>query len=214
MAVKKKKYYAYFVPSFGAKAATSKTGIADNWTACEKFVSGKTAARFKAFDNRSDAEAWLRQGAVYEAKATKPRPKLKPGIYFDAGTGRGAGVEVSVTDERGKNLLYKTLPPSALNTFGKHLVARADATNNYGELLALRYALDIARASRVKYVFGDSKLVIEFWSRWRIKRKDLPEETVALADEVSRVREAFEKTGGTVERISGDFNPADLGFHR
>jgi len=31
---------------------------------------------------------------------------------------------------------------------------------------------------------------------------------------VSRAREAFEKAGGTVECISGDFNPADLGFHR
>jgi ribonuclease HI len=123
-------------------------------------------------------------------------------------------VEVSVTDERGKNLLHKTLAASALNTFGKHVVDNADATNNYGELLALRYAIEVARATRVKHVFGDSKLVIEFWSQWRIKRKDLPEETVVLADEVSRAREAFEKAGGIVERISGDFNPADLGFHR
>jgi ribonuclease HI len=177
-------------------------------------VSGKTGVRFKAFDTWSDAEAWLAHGAAYEAKATKPRPKLEPGIYFDAGTGRGEGVEISVTDEKGKNLLHKALASAALNKFGKHLVGNADATNNYGELLALSYALEIARATRVKYVFGDSKLVIDFWSQWRIKRKDLPEETVTLADDVSRAREEFEKAGGTVERISGDFNPADLGFHR
>ncbi|MGD1003205.1 MAG: viroplasmin family protein [Minisyncoccia bacterium] len=209
MPAKKKKYYAYFVPG-----GVSKHGVTDSWTVCEKFVSGKTGARFRAFDSRSDAEAWLKNGARYEAKRALPRPKLKPGIYFDAGTGRGAGVEVSVTDERGKNLLHKTLAPSALNKFGKYLVGNADATNNYGELLALRYAIEIARATRVKYVFGDSKLAIEFWSQWRIKRKDLPEKTVALADDVSRAREVFEKMGGTVERISGDYNPADLGFHR
>jgi ribonuclease HI len=209
MPAKKKKYYAYFVPG-----GVSKHGVTDGWAVCEKFVSGKTGARFKAFDNRSDAEAWLGNGARYEAKAAKPRPKLEPGVYFDAGTGRGEGVEVSVTDEKGKNLLHKALGANKLNKFGKHLVGNPDATNNYGELLALRYALEIARAARVKYVFGDSKLVIEFWSQWRIKRKDLPEETVALADDVSRAREAFEKIGGTVERISGDFNPADLGFHR
>lgn len=216
MPAKKKKYYAYFVPAFpgSAKAMTPKTGATDSWAVCEKIVSGKTGARFRAFDNEREAKAWLDHGAVYEAKAAKPRPQLETGIYFDAGTGRGAGVEISVTDEKGKNLLHKALGAKELNNFGKHLLANSEATNNYGELLALKYALDIACATRAKKVFGDSKLVIEFWSQWRIKRKDLPAETVALADEVSRAREAFEKTGGTVERISGDFNPADLGFHK
>ena len=156
--------------------------------------------------------AWAWCGV--RAKAARPRPELTPGIYFDAGTGRGEGVEISVTDEKGKNLLHKAIAAKDLNKFGKHLLGNAEATNNYGELLALSYALEIARKTRNKKIFGDSKLVVEFWSQWRIKRKDLPEETVALADEVSRAREAFEKTGGTVERISGDFNPADLGFHR
>jgi ribonuclease HI len=214
MPAKKKKFYAYFVPSFGAKTADVKQGITDSWAVCEKIVSGKPGARFKAFDSRSDAEAWLKHGAMYEEKAAKPRPKLEPGIYFDAGTGRGEGVEISVTDEKGKNLLHKAIASDELNKFGKHLLDNAEATNNYGELLALRYALDIARAEKVKKIFGDSKLVIEYWSQWRIKRKDLPDETVTLADEVSHSREAFEKTGGSVERISGDFNPADLGFHR
>jgi len=213
MSAKKKKYYAYLVPAHGAKAGTSKSGVTDSWAICEKFVSGKAGARFKAFNDRGAAEAWLAQGAVYEAKAARPRPRLEPGIYFDAGTGRGNGVEISVTDEHGKNLLHKAIAPKALNKFGKHLLGE-DATNNYGELLALSYALEIAHTARVKKVFGDSKLVINFWSQWRIKRKDLPEETVALADKVSRAREAFESVGGTVERISGDFNPADLGFHR
>ena len=207
MPAKKKKYYAYFVPS-------AKHGITDSWAVCEKFVSGKTGARFKAFDDQRSAEAWLSQGAMYEPKAARPRPRLEPGIYFDAGTGRGNGVEISVTDEHGKNLLHKALSAKELNEFGKHLLDNEDATNNYGELLALSYALEIARATHIKKVFGDSKLVIDFWSQWRIKRKDLPEETVTLADEVSRAREAFEAAGGTVERVSGDFNPADLGFHR
>jgi ribonuclease HI len=224
MPAKKKKYYAYFVPTFGMNtaggtktgtaAAKSKQGVTDSWAACEKFVSGKAGARFKAFDNKASAETWLSHGAMYEAAVAKPRPKLERGVYFDAGTGRGAGVEVSVTNERGKNLLHKALSPEDLNRFGKHLLGDAAATNNYGELLALKYALEIAHAEKIKKVFGDSKLVIEFWSQWRIKRKDLPEETVALADEVSQMREAFEAAGGSVERVSGDHNPADLGFHR
>jgi ribonuclease HI len=216
MPAKKKKYYAYFVPAFGPNAARGamKQGVTDSWAVCEKFVSGKTGARFKAFDDRAAAEAWLKHGAMYEARATRARPELERGIYFDAGTGRGAGVEISVTDENGKNLLHKVIAADELNKFGKHLLDNAEATNNYGELLALSYALEIAHATHGKKIFGDSKLVIEYWSQWRIKRKDLPEETVTLADEVSRAREAFERDGGAVERISGDFNPADLGFHR
>jgi len=80
--------------------------------------------------------------------------------------------------------------------------------------LALRYALEIAKKEKVKKVFGDSKLVIEYWSRYRAKRKELSAETVKLIDEVAALRERFEAAGGSVGRISGDDNPADLGFHR
>ena len=203
MPAKKKKHYAYFIPN-GAQ------GITDDWSKCEKLVKGVVGARFKAFNVKREAEEWLEGGALYEFK--KP-VKLEPGVYFDAGTGRGEGVEISVTDENGKNLLRKALSKDELNKFGKHLIDSESATNNYGELLALKYALEIAHKEEVKKIFGDSKLVVEYWSRWRIKRKDLPEETVALADEVSTMRETFEEKGGTVERISGDYNPADLGFH-
>src|SRR5258708_7095628 len=177
-------------------------------------VKGKPGARFKAFDRRDDAEAWLTGGAIYEAKAARPVPDLERGIYFDAGTGRGDGVEISVTNEKGTDLLHEVLSKKELNKFGKHLIKNDAATNNYGELLALRYALEIAKKMRVKKIFGDSKLVIDYWSRWRVKRKELPEETVQLADEVAAMRDAFEKRGGTVTRIVGAYNPADLGFHR
>ena len=205
MPAKKKKYYAYVVPQ------SNVSGVTSDWKKCEAIVSGKTGARYKAFDDKAAAEAWLARGAVYEMKQA---PKLQAGIYFDAGTGRGAGVEISVTDERGKNLLHKAISRSELNKFGKHLVGDESASNNYGELLALKYALEIAAKENIRHVFGDSKLVIEFWSQWRMKRKELPEATVELGEEVSRLREAFEANGGSVARISGDYNPADLGFHR
>lgn len=201
----RKKYYAYFIPQSG------RGGVTEDWQECEFKVKGVTGARFKAFEAMSDAESWLRGGARYEIKKA---PKLEPGIYFDAGTGRGEGVEISVTDESGKNLLHKAISRDELNRFGKQLLADASFTNNYGELLALRYAITVAIKEGVKHIFGDSKLVIEYWSRWRIKRKELPEETALLADEVSEMREEFEKKGGSITRISGDHNPADLGFHR
>jgi viroplasmin and RNaseH domain-containing protein len=209
MPAKKIKFYAYFVP--GPKPVT---GVADDWKKCEKMVLGKVGARFKAFESREEAEAWLAGGAKYEARPADYGRPLEQGIYFDAGTGRGEGVEVSVTDEHGKNLLHKAVSKQQLNQFGKHLVANSAATNNYGELLALRYALEVARKMHVKHIFGDSRLVIDYWSKWHIKRNELPEETVELANEVAELREKFEANGGTVERISGGRNPADLGFHR
>ncbi len=198
------KFYAYLLPN-GA------FGVAHSWSSCEKMVSGVRGARYRGFASQSDARTWLVKGASYEIRTRK---KQMPGIYFDAGTGRGEGVEISVTDEQGKNLLHKAIKSGDLNFFGKHRVRENHATNNYGELLALRYALLIAKKERVKRIFGDSKLVIDYWSRHRAKRKTLPRETVRLIDEVAELRKQFEARGGTIARISGNDNPADLGFHR
>ncbi|MBI2623340.1 MAG: viroplasmin family protein [Candidatus Liptonbacteria bacterium] len=196
-----KKYYAWRIPGGGE-------GVAEGWGEAEKLVLGKQSARFKGFKAREEAEKWLALGADYAVKHVQ---ELAPGIYFDAGTGRGEGVEVSVTDEKGKNLLHRALPREELNRFKKHALGK-EVTNNYGELLACKHALEIAMQEGVEKVFGDSKLVIEFWSKWRIK-KDVPEETFRLAREVAALRKEFEKQGGEVLRISGAHNPADLGFH-
>lgn len=204
MSPQKKKYYAYLLPN-------RTSGVTDHWSACEKMVSGVLGARYRGFMSEEEARAWLREGAHYEIKIYK---KLEPGIYFDAGTGRGEGVEVSVTDEKGKNLLHKVMKKEDLNSFGKHRVRESNATNNYGELLAMRYALKIAKKEKVKKIFGDSKLVIDYWSRHRAKRKTLPEATTRLLNEVAALRKQFEAAHGTVMRISGGENPADLGFHR
>jgi ribonuclease HI len=200
----KKKYYAYVLSS-------QKFGIVDDWNSCEKIVSGQKGARYRGFDTKEEASRWLLLGANYETKEVR---KLDPGIYFDAGTGRGNGVEISVTDEKGKDLLHKAISKDKINNFGKHLIQNNDATNNYGELLAFYYALIIAEKENVKNIFGDSRLVIDYWSKWKAKQKELKKETVDLIHEVAKMRENFEKNGGTVKRISGDHNPADLGFHK
>jgi ribonuclease HI len=199
---KSPKFYAYFIPQ------GKKQSVVEGWAACEKLVKGKMGARCKGFKTREEAEEWLRQGASYTVTSAV---QLESGIYFDAGTGRGEGVEVSVTDEKGKNLLHKAIPREELNRFRKHVLG-SEATNNFGELLACKYALEIAMKTGVKKVFGDSKLVIDYWSKWRVK-KDVPEETFQRAREVSGLRKEFEAQGGEIMRISGAHNPADLGFH-
>ena len=197
----KRKFYAYTIPSTGAK------GVTDVWAECEKFVKGVKGSRFQGFKTRAEAEVWLKGGAAYRVREPAP-----PGVYFDAGTGRGDGVEINVTDHHGKSLLGLVLPKAKITKFGTH--GLWNATNNYGELLACKYALDVAEKTGVKTVYGDSKLIIEYWSRGIIKRKEVAQETVKLADVVVLVRRKFETGGGKIVRISGDDNPADLGFHR
>ncbi|MBI4991625.1 MAG: ribonuclease H family protein [Candidatus Harrisonbacteria bacterium] len=200
------KYYAYFF-------SKDKQGICESWSDCEKIVKGKDA-RYRAFKSREAAAAWLVSGANYElkAKSLKVKAKLFPGIYFDAGTGRGEGVEISITDSAGNDLLKDVLEKKFINKHGKHLI-KGKVTNNYGELLAAKYALGFALKGGVKNVFGDSKLVIDFWSKGILNRKFLPKKTIALAEEVAQLRKEFESFGGKIQYISGDVNPADLGFH-
>lgn len=204
MAITAKKYYAYKIAETGVE------GMTQDWEECKAIVSGVRSARYKGFKTRQEAEAWLRAGARYEIKVKKEN---MPGIYFDAGTGRGFGVEISVTDEKGSDLLQKVVAKEFINEHGKHLLAR-EKTNNYGELLACKYALDLALKEQSLAIFGDSKLIIEYWSKGRIKVEGIPPETRALAFTVKKLRDEFEANGGVVEYISGDDNPADLGFHR
>ena len=137
---------------------------------------------------------------------------LEDGIYFDSGTGAGEGVEINVTDRMGKKLLHKALEKEKLNVKGHHF-ADEGTTNNFGELLACKYALQIALEDGTKKIFGDSKLVVEYWSKGHIKY-EVGEETVNLAHEVKLLRKEFESKGGRIFLISGGANPADLGFHK
>lgn len=199
-------YYAYFV-------SKTNRGICSNWKDCEKRVKGVTDARFKSFKTEYLAAEWLKAGAKYEFREKKSPVILRNGVYFDAGTGRGNGVEISVTNKNGGDLLHTILPKKKINKHGKHLISRKGATNNYGELLALFYAIQISLKDNVAEIFGDSKLVIDYWSRGIMKVKELPKETVLLGKKVSVLRREFESAGGKIGRISGDDNPADLGFH-
>ncbi len=197
----KVKFYAYLTDK--------EKGIADNWPDCDKMVSGVNGARYKSFLTRGEAERWLKAGADYDIKHIAP----EIGIYFDAGTGGGKGIEISVTDKTGKSLLDKILPKTSLNRRGRHWIFQ-NTTNNFGELLACKYALQIAEKGGINKVFGDSKLVIKFWSRGFLNEKALTRETIALAKEVAVLRDEFEKEGGKIGRMPGASNPADLGHHK
>lgn len=207
-----KKYYAYVVPE------TRESGVTEDWKECEKKVSGVQGARFKRFSHKGDAEGWLAGGAVYETHAKKAKyisKALEEGIYFDAGTGRGEGfVEAKVTNEKGDSLLLRVLDAKEITQFGTYRIPDSHATNNFGELTALAFALEIAKKDSTKKIFGDSKLVIGYWSKGIMKKDGLKEDTKKLIKKVKKMRKEFEERSGVIAHISGDRNPADLGFHR
>lgn len=211
-------YYAYAIPSTGIQ------GITDRWEECKKIVSGISGATYKGFKTRGQAQDWLDRGAQYKIVSKSQQSKfgnmaknlikkpLSKGIYFDAGTGRGHGVEISVTDGKGHNLLGMILAQKDINRYGKHVLGY-EVTNNYGELLACKYAIELALHEHILDVFGDSKLVISYWSKGHIKNNVAPA-TIDLACRVANLRREFERKGGKIKRISGAHNPADLGFHK
>ena len=214
----KQKYYAYF---FDEK----NNGIVDTWVECEKIVHG-TKARYKSFIDRAVAQDWLDSGANYEKKISLNTPVntiLEKGIYFDSGTGRGIGVEVRVTDENKENILDK-ISPSALkellkdttwikNEFG-NIQFETKKTNNFGELIGFYFALNCAKLLKYNLILGDSRLVIDYWSLGRFRENNLELETINYINKVIQLRKEFEKNKGIVRHISGDVNPADLGFHK
>lgn len=203
--VARNKVYAYFLEG------TGESGIAENWASCEKKVKG-VLARYRGFKTKKEAEAWLETGAAYERKEKGSAVELEEGIYFDAGTGRGIGVEVRVTNEKREGLLSLVLEAKEITDHGNYLTV-SGSTNNFGELLGCKFAIQIARKLKKKKIFGDSGLVIDYWSKGFIKRTGVAERTIALAEEVVKLRRLFERSGGEIKRISGDDNPADLGFH-
>lgn len=196
-------------------------GIVPTWAECERIVSGKPA-RFRGFATRELAQAWLDDGARYEPKAAKAARKTvlrqdlpDDAIFFDAGTGRGLGTEINVTDRDGVPLLHLGDPDGPVTERGTIVLGRG-RTNNYGELLACRYALRIARKLGRKVVLGDSALVVDWWSRGHMsaERRQADPAAALLVAETAVERRAFEAEGGRVAHVPGSVNPADLGFHR
>ncbi|WP_427170815.1 ribonuclease H family protein [Fusobacterium nucleatum] len=214
----KQKYYAYFF-------SEDNKGIVNSWSECEKIVLG-TKARYKSFIDKTEAQDWLNSGAIYEKKISlksSTSPNLEKGIYFDAGTGRGIGVEVRITNEYKENILEK-IPIEELenllrgtswikNQFGNIQVEKGK-TNNFGELIGFYFALNCAKNLKCNTIFGDSRLVIDYWSLGRFHENNLEKETIKYINKVILLRKEFEQNNGIIKHISGDINPADLGFHK
>ncbi|MHC4778292.1 MAG: RNase H1/viroplasmin domain-containing protein [Planctomycetota bacterium] len=204
---KKKKFYAYFIVG-------GESGVTGSWPDCEALTSGRSA-RYRGFPTEAEARAWLEAGARYDFRPKEDRARDFPedAIFFDAGTGGGGGTRARVTDRDGVPLAHLGCEEDDLTPEGN--VRLPGRTNNFGELYACNLGLRVAMRLGSKLLYGDSKLVINYWSLGHVSKKMADQtDLVALARETAALRKTFEKSGGVMERISGDINPADLGFHK
>jgi hypothetical protein len=89
--------------------------------------------------------------------------------------------------------------------------------HNGAELLALVIALRLASIIKtVKYIKCDSSTII-CWTKGGPRpntRKNMDKNKLRYIEEGIRLRLEFENRGGIVEKISGDDNLADLGYHK
>ena len=195
-------FYAYIL--------SDKKGIVEDWESCKALVNGVSGAKYKKFKTFAEANAFINNEEI----------ELEDAIYFDAGTGRGRGVEVRITDKN-KNSLIPILRENRkdiidfflkkgwnINEFS-NIELGNNYTNNFGELLGCYVALIIANIKGENKIFGDSNLVIVYWSKGICNIDD--KETLKLVEVVSKLRDNFK---GKIEHIFGDINPADLGFHK
>ena len=199
-------FYAYFLEE------EQISDIVDSWAKCQQLTKGKNA-RFKKFENIEDAQAWLNSGALYTPRVKDTSTLIKDAIYFDSGTGRKGIAEVKVCDVFGDSLLPFIMSDSKINSYGNYYLSK-DRTNNFGELTGLFIALKYALKYNIKTICGDSKIVIEYWSKGRYSEDKLDKDTIELIKKVSELRKEFEKKDGEILHISGDINPADIGFHK
>lgn len=116
------------------------------------------------------------------------------------------------------NVEQKTLPVGVRYCIIAQFSDVAQHQNNGAELLALVLGLRLAliqNPGAVKEIHCDSSLLLDYWSLNKVRREKLCLEKLAFIDELVILRRKFCSSvyGGKLLKISGDDNPADLGYH-
>ena len=154
-------------------------------------------------------------------------------IHCDGGHNRYTGTEAfgSVCDGNGSDLIstYSHLFPDmnlkdVTLPSGKRTIVIAQFSdvksqqNNGAELLALVCAFRIAlHSDTYKQIGCDSELLVKWWSLGHVNkrtRSTMDKKKFQYIEECTRLRKLFESKGGSLIKIAGSTNIADLGWHR
>lgn len=138
-------------------------------------------------------------------------------IFFDMGTGRGIGAEVRVTNAKGESLLYKLENSSNLliNEHGNINLGK-NVSTLYGELYAFYLALLIVNISgEYKIIAGDNISALNIYSKGEFNKKKFSHHELDLINAILKLKDKINnKFKLEIFYVSGDINPADLGFHK
>ena len=205
--------YAFFVPDVFGKQAHIE-GIVPTMEEARHHTYGKLGAVWKKAVDFRDAAFWLRNVRNETAQIVAATLPINA-IYFDAGTGGKIGMEVRVTNLYGESLLTKAdIDKYDLNEYGNVNLGFGHKSIQTGELLGFILAIKVAKRFKESIIIGDNKTVIDSWSKYSSKKShdELTDTFLTIAVDMREIFE--EQLGGIVLRVSGNDNPADLGFHQ
>jgi ribonuclease HI len=211
-------------------------GIYSTWIDAEKQVKGYPGAVHKSFKTLFEAQAFLSDQNLppppMVAMAGEPflPPPIKAAalsIYTDGGHNARTGLVAwgRVTDDLGVDIIQyypncvKDLEIIKTPWYSYVVVSNFNdckQQNNGAELLSFLIALRIAVVDlRVTNIKTDSDTVHKYWTK-KLKpesRAKMDHRKAAYIDEAIKLRVIVEARGVYLEKISGDHNKADLGFH-
>lgn len=222
MAKKKQKYYVVW--------QGNKPGIYDNWDDCQAQIKGVSAARYKSFESREEAERAFARPFSEFIGSTVPRATAhtQPEVYVDE-NGMTA-VRPGVTDGPILDSLAVDAAcsgnPGVMEYQGVYVATRTQifhyqapvGTNNIGEFLAIVHGLSYLKRQGLQQVlYSDSVNAIN-WVRRKECRTKLPltPETAELWDYIRRAEHWLETNTYTTEIRKWDTDrwgeiPADFG---
>lgn len=202
-------------------------GIYKTWDECKQQINGFSKPIFKKFSSYQEAQLFIND--------TLPSFDPNKVIYVDGACNNFTKPYAygSVVDHYGRDLIghfQNLLPDMTLRDINLPVGMRtlilvnfndvSKQQNNGAELLAtvagMRISLFLIKNNyNVQYIFSDSSLIVDYWSKY------IKDETAAKMDpiklkyvnELISLRNELELLECKLEKIDGDNNPADLGFH-
>lgn len=155
-------------------------------------------------------------------------------IYVDGACNKNTQGEAwgSVVNHLGQDLIgiyYPLLSDMTLRTeqlpVGNRVVIIAkfddvnSQQNNGAELLAMVAGLRIANyfiqnGYPAQQILSDSKLIVDHWSKKLTSGKSFSASKEKYIKECIQLRKVYNSYGGIINKISGDDNKADLGWHK